>query len=115
MRRHGSLQYGIVVRVPADSRDGVLDLHAIRPTQDLIQDQPQRTGLTVKFPGEHADHLMLDEVRDGKLVDGESADQGYGVAVDASGNAYVAGTTWSSDFPTVNPIQAAIDVPRTHS
>src|ERR1035438_10846942 len=37
--RHGSLQYGIVVGVPADSGDGVLDLHAIRPTQDLIRSE----------------------------------------------------------------------------
>jgi hypothetical protein len=38
---------------------------------------------------------------------GSAGDQGYGIAVDGSGNAYIAGTTWSSDFPTVNPIQAA--------
>jgi uncharacterized repeat protein (TIGR01451 family) len=30
------------------------------------------------------------------------------VAVDASGNAFVAGQTWSSAFPTVNPYQPAI-------
>ncbi|MCX6832717.1 MAG: SBBP repeat-containing protein, partial [candidate division Zixibacteria bacterium] len=30
-------------------------------------------------------------------------EQGYGIAVDGNGNAYVAGTTHSSDFPTLNP------------
>jgi hypothetical protein len=33
-------------------------------------------------------------------------DQGNGIAVDASGNAYVAGYTFSTDFPTASPLQA---------
>ncbi|MCH7986809.1 MAG: SBBP repeat-containing protein, partial [Acidobacteria bacterium] len=33
---------------------------------------------------------------------------GARIAVDASGNAYVAGGTESADFPTVNPLQAAL-------
>jgi hypothetical protein len=34
---------------------------------------------------------------------GDGNDYGYGVAVDASGNAWVTGQTSSTDFPTVNP------------
>jgi len=33
-------------------------------------------------------------------------DIGMGIAVDASGNAYVTGETWSTDFPIANPYQA---------
>jgi hypothetical protein len=33
---------------------------------------------------------------------------GGGIAVDAKGQAYVTGVTFSSDFPTVNPLQATL-------
>ena len=37
---------------------------------------------------------------------GSGSDQGNAIAVDASGNAYVSGYTGSTNFPTVNPLQA---------
>jgi endonuclease/exonuclease/phosphatase family metal-dependent hydrolase len=38
---------------------------------------------------------------------GNDSDQSYGIAVDSEGAAYVVGWTFSSDFPTKNPIQGS--------
>ena len=37
---------------------------------------------------------------------GNSYDEGYGIAVDSNGNAYITGPTSSTDFPTLNAFQS---------
>lgn len=36
---------------------------------------------------------------------GSNDDEGYGIVVDSAGNSYITGYTWSSAFPTQNPVQ----------
>jgi Beta-propeller repeat len=42
---------------------------------------------------------------------GNTFDQGFGIAVDSGGNAYVTGVTYSSDFPTKNATQSTLGGP----
>ena len=46
---------------------------------------------------------------------GSNSDSANSVAVDSAGNAYVAGMTASTNFPTLNPFQGTKDVPKTPS
>jgi hypothetical protein len=43
------------------------------------------------------------------LLGGSGTDSGQGIAVDAKGNVYLAGTTSSTDFPVVNAVQTQLD------
>ncbi len=43
-----------------------------------------------------------------KTIGGKDEDRSFAVAVDSAGNSYITGLTFSLDFPTVNPLQAAL-------
>jgi hypothetical protein len=45
----------------------------------------------------------------GTYIGGNDFDDGFGIAIDGSGHAYVTGDTFSTNFPTVNPIFASLN------
>ena len=57
---------------------------------------------------DHTQPLTIDPVLIySTYIGGEAFDQAYGIALDAAGDAYIAGTTTSTMFPQVNPVSAA--------
>jgi Beta-propeller repeat len=74
------------------------------PTQSPYQSTPSGPGdafVTKLTPA--GDALVYST-----YLGGSAYDQGYGIAVDAQGSAYVMGTTQSSNFPTQSPYQASL-------
>jgi hypothetical protein len=51
--------------------------------------------------------LYIDPLLYSTYLGGTGDDQGFGIAVDSAGNAYITGQTGSTDFPTKNPLQPA--------
>jgi hypothetical protein len=60
-------------------------------------------------PYDHTQPLVIDPVLIySTYLGGSNFDEANGIAVDSSGNAYVTGYTYSSDFPTAYPLQASL-------
>lgn len=61
-------------------------------------------------PYDHARPLVIDPVLSySSYLGGGEKDESNAIAVDASGSAYIAGTTASADFPVANALQAKIN------
>jgi hypothetical protein len=72
---------------------------------------PTRAPAQAAYGGGSSDAIVCKLKADGSglvyatYLGGEDADRAYSVAVDASGNAYVAGVTFSDNFPTAAALQ----------
>ncbi len=78
-RRFVPCTYNFIKSSNSESSEYGFDVKPYDPTLPLVLDP----GFTV-YSG---------------LIGGSDNDYGSGIAVDAAGNAYVSGTTWSADFP----------------
>jgi hypothetical protein len=81
------------------------------PTQDPLQ--PALGGGDCELPCPDAFVTKLNAAGSALVystyLGGSNADLGIGIALDLTGNAYVTGRTYSPDFPTQNPFQAALN------
>ena len=67
---------------------------------------PREIGFAVSGAYDPARALVIDPVLSySTYLGGTGIDEGHAIAVDASGSAYIVGTTTSTDFPVVNPRQ----------
>ena len=82
--------------------------YSIQSPKSKIQNQ--EVGFTLGLY-DHAAPLVIDPVVvfTSSLLDGNGADSANDIAVDPSGNAYVTGSTASTNFPTVNAIQTTLN------
>ncbi|HEX7181458.1 MAG TPA: SBBP repeat-containing protein [Thermoanaerobaculia bacterium] len=77
-------------------------------------DFPRVSPLPASFQGEEEDAFVAKIAPSGASLlystrlGGANRDEARGVAVDAAGNAYLAGATLSADFPTVNAFQTTL-------
>ena len=92
-------QYGQIFVTGSTASPDFPTLNAIQPTLGGSGTARQNAFVTSLSPG---GGLLYSTYLGGSIVD-----VGQGIAVDAAGNTYVSGTTYSPDFPTVNALQPA--------
>jgi hypothetical protein len=71
------------------------------PCRDSLQPyRGEGDAFVTKLPA------TIDTIKYCTYIGGDTNDVAASIAVDDSGNAYVAGNTWSNNFPVLNPIRA---------
>jgi hypothetical protein len=75
------------------------DFPVLDPLQSANGNATKGTAFVTKFTPDGSGLVYS------SYLGGTGGDSGQGIAVDADGNAYITGTTSSSDFPTMNPLQ----------
>ena len=102
----GAVSYGIAVDFSGDAyltgTTSSKDFPTVHPLQATNNAVEGGTAFVAKFNA--AGSALLYST----YLGGSSSDNGAGIAVDSSGNAYVTGSTTSTDFPTVNPLRASL-------
>jgi hypothetical protein len=68
------------------------------------------TAFVVEFKSDGSDYLFSTFLGGSQDVNPNEGyiDEGFGIAVDATGNIYLAGISETADFPTVNPFQGTL-------
>ena len=81
----------------------------VNPNSELLSPNSQLYAYTFEVTSYDKNHtLVIDPVLVySTYLGGSELDGNAGIAVDASGNIYIAGTTYSTDFPDASPIQGS--------
>jgi fibronectin type 3 domain-containing protein len=77
------------------------DFPVVNPFQNAFAGGPTHDAFVAKLNASGSGLIYS------TYIGGGAEDRAFGIAIDGAGNAYIAGATDSTDFPTVNPLQAA--------
>ncbi|MCG7337035.1 SBBP repeat-containing protein [Sporosarcina sp. ACRSM] len=78
------------------------DFHHVESAFQLVHGKKGETSITFAIGEDYEERypLVIDPLIYSTYLGGSSYDQGYAIAVDNDGNAYITGYTTSTDFPT---------------
>lgn len=113
----GDIEFGTI---PITAGTGIAldsENNAYVTGQTNVHDSPTVNGFQPAYGGGSSDGFVAKLNSTGSMLlystylGGDSDDTGAGIAVGENGNAYVTGGTSPTNFPTMNPLQPALDGP----